>query len=63
MTKPLFVLGTFCCFVLGGCVATVQKSKIVDKAPEVESQYIPDIPSLPGVGGVNTPAPLPPSSR
>ena len=42
MTKPLFVLGTFCCFVLGGCVATVQKSKIVDKAPEVESQYIPD---------------------
>ena len=44
-------------------MATVQKSKIVDKAPEVESQYIPDIPSLPGVGGVNTPAPLPPISR
>ena len=62
MTKHLFVPGIFCCLALGGCVATVQESNTADEALETKSQATPDIPPLPGVGGVNTPAPLPPAS-
>ena len=62
MTKHLFILGIFCCLALGGCVATVKESNTTDEAPETKSQVTPDIPPLPGVGGVNSPAPLPPAS-
>ena len=62
MTKHLFILGTLCCLATGGGVATVQESNTADEAPETKSQVAPDIPPLPGVGGVFTPAPLPPAS-
>ena len=62
MTKHLFILGIFCCLALGGYVATVKESNTTDEAPETKSHVTPDIPPLPGVGGVNTPAPLPPAS-
>ncbi|SVE06699.1 uncharacterized protein METZ01_LOCUS459553 [marine metagenome] len=68
MTKHLFILGIFCCLALNGCVTTVQKAKTSDEAlgtptivPKSNPQFTPEIPPLPGVGGANAPATLPPA--